>query len=306
MIVESSSGTMAEGLARVGRLEGYRVLIVTDPRIDALTTAKLKALGAELEIVEDYHPTGGWQVSRLERLHEVLERHPGAFWPRQYDSPSNAGAYRRIGEELVESLGPAIAGLVGTVGSGGSLCGIATSLRQRVPQVKVVAVDAVGSVLFHQPDRQRLQSGHGNSIVPGNLDHRLIQEVHWLADGEAFNACWELAAREGIFAGGSSGAAWVVGSWVAAQCEPEQDVIVILPDRGDRYCESVYSERFLSDHGLAGMEAAAAPRVISYGGEVAQRWSVAALPTDGRSPYHDPRVKRTMELEQEMVGSRQR
>jgi S-sulfo-L-cysteine synthase (3-phospho-L-serine-dependent) len=194
LIVESSSGTLAEGLARVGLLKGYRVIIVTDPRIDALTTAKLQALGVELEVVDDYHATGGWQISRLQRLHEVLARHPGAFWPRQYDSPSNRGAYARLGNELFESLGPRLAAVVGPVGSGGSLCGIAASLRRTLPRVKIVAVDAVGSVLFHQPERQRLQSGHGNSIIAGNLDHRLIDEVHWLADGEAFNACWEASS----------------------------------------------------------------------------------------------------------------
>ncbi|HYG64200.1 MAG TPA: pyridoxal-phosphate dependent enzyme, partial [Thermoanaerobaculia bacterium] len=72
VIVESSSGTMAEGLARAGVLKGYRVIIVTDPRIDAMTSAKLRSLGAELEVVDTYAPQGGWQLSRLRRLREVL------------------------------------------------------------------------------------------------------------------------------------------------------------------------------------------------------------------------------------------
>src|SRR5215218_2972518 len=111
-IVESSSGTMAEGLARVGALKDYRVIIVTDPRMDGLTRAKLEALGATLEVVDTYHASGGWQRSRLERLREVLAANPGAFWPRQYDSPGNAGAYElSLARELLEALGTRLGAL---------------------------------------------------------------------------------------------------------------------------------------------------------------------------------------------------
>lgn len=297
MIAESSSGTMAEGLARVGNLKGYRVIIVTDPRIDPGTAAKLRALGAELEIVDKYHPTGGWQQSRLERLKQVLTRHPGAFWPRQYDSPSNPGAYiDHMSTELWDALGPSIAALVGTVGSGGSLCGTASALRRHVPDLRVVAVDAVGSVQFHQPNLPRLQSGHSNSIIPGNIDYRVITEAHWLSDGEVFNACHELARREGIFAGGSSGAAYVVASWVAEQYGPDQAVVCILPDKGDRYGENIYSEKFHAEHQLTGVHAAAQPDRIRYGVDVARRWSWAPLPHDGSVGYHAPDAARSSDL----------
>jgi cysteine synthase len=300
-IAESSSGTMAEGLARVGALKGYQVIIVTDPRIDGLTRAKLEALGATVEVVDAYHPNGGWQRSRLERLREVLAAHPEAVWSRQYDSPGNAAAYEEtLARELFASLGPRLGALIGTVGSGGSLCGTARALRREVPDLRVVAVDAVGSALFHQPDRRRLQSGHGNSIIPGNLDYALIDEVHWVGDGEAFNACWELARREGIFAGGSSGAAYVAASWVAAQLADDREAVVIFPDRGDRYFETVYSHRYFEEHGLAGRKAAASPETIRYGRDVAERWSRAELPHDGSVPYYAPEVQRTADLAREL------
>lgn len=301
LIVESSSGTMAEGLARVGALKGYRVIIVTDPRIDELTRAKLLALGAELEIVDSYHDNGGWQVSRLERLRDVMALHPGAFWPRQYDSLDNAGAYEaRLAGELVDELGTGISALVAAVGSGGSICGTARQLRRQLPGLRVVAVDAVGSALFHQPDCKRLQSGHGNSIVPGNLDYRLIDEVHWVADGEAFDACRELARREGIFAGGSSGAAYLVASWVAAELLAGQDVVVLLPDRGDRYASTVYSDAYLEQHGLAAVEAASTPETVRYGVDLARRWSRAELPHDGSVPYHAAEVRAASDLAREL------
>lgn len=301
IIVESSSGTMAEGLARVGALRGYRVIIVTDPRIDPLTRAKLECLGATLEVVDTYHSEGGWQLSRLQRLREVLDAHPEAFWPRQYDSPDNAGAYASTMEqEIFDELGYRIAALVGTVGSGGSLCGTARALRRRLPSLRVVAVDAVGSALFHQPDRWRLQSGHGNSIIPGNIDYQTIDEVHWISDGEAFHACRELACREGLFTGGSSGAAYLVASWIAEQVPGDQDVVVLMPDRGDRYVETIYADGFLAERGLSGQKAARAPEEIRYGVDIAERWSRAVLPHDGSVPYYAPTVRRTADLAREL------
>lgn len=301
VIVESSSGTMAEGLARVGSLKGYRVIIITDPRIDTTAAAKLQALGVELEVVKEYHPVGGWQYSRLQRLREVLARHPGAFWPRQYDTPSNPGAYiNRMGNELFEALGPSLAAVVGTVGSGGSLSGTGVALRKHLPNIRVVAVDAVGSIQFNQPNRKRLQSGHGNSIIAGNINYGVIDEAHWLSDGEVFSACWELARREGIFAGGSSGAAYVVASWIAEQCGPDQDVVVIMPDRGDRYADTIYSRSYLAEHGLVGIEAAAQPTEIRYGVDEAQRWSWAKLPHDGSVPYYAADAIRSGDLTREL------
>ncbi|WP_224250216.1 cysteine synthase family protein [Hyalangium gracile] len=302
VIVESSSGTMAEGLARVGCIKGYRVIIVTDPRIDVSTAAKLRALGAEILVVEKYHPTGGWQQSRLERLREVLRNTPGAYWPRQYESPSNPGAYvDQMAGELIEALGGEnIAALVASVGSGGSLCGTSTGLKKRFPHIRSIAVDAVGSVQFNQPNSNRLQSGHGNSIIASNIDYRIIDEAHWLSDGEVFNGCRELARREGIFAGGSSGAVYVVASWVAEQFGPDKHVVCLLPDRGDRYGETIYSDEYMEKHHLMGQEAAAGPQRIRYGVDVAERWSYAPLPHDGSVPYHSPDVSLSSDITREL------
>jgi S-sulfo-L-cysteine synthase (3-phospho-L-serine-dependent) len=285
VIVESSSGSTAEGLARVGAVKGYRVIIVTDPRMDDITRAKLLALGAQLEVVDTCDPVTGWQGPRLTRLFEIMAQLPQAFWPCQYDTPSNPAAYDRVGSSLFGALGPNIAALVGTVGTGGSLCGIGASLRRHIPHLKVVAVDATGSVIFDQPNHKRLQSGHGNSMLPGNVDYRLISEVHWVSDGEAFNGCLELTRRAGVFAGGSSGAAYVVASWVAEQFGPDQQVVMILPDRGDRYYATIYSPDFMREHNLCDSMAAAAPIPIRYGIDIAERWSCAQIPHDGRASY---------------------
>jgi cysteine synthase A len=268
-IVESSSGTMALGLALVGAHLGHPVHIVTDPRIDQITLTKLEMLGCTVHIVAAMTDQG-WQSARLERLAELLDELPWAFWPRQYTNPQNPLAYQTLASELLADLG-AIDVLVGSVGSGGSLCGTARALLPDLPDLRVVAVDCVGSVLFAQPDMPgRRQSGLGNSLHPGNLDHTVIDEVHWLSDAEAFDATRRLASDQQIFAGNSAGSVYRAMTHLAARAEPGTRIVGILPDRGDRYMENV----FRADP--AG-EIATEPVEVTYGATVTS-WSYASIP----------------------------
>jgi len=295
-IIESSSGTMAEGLARVGAIFGYRVIIITDPTLNPSLRAKLLAFGAVIEMVRRRHNSGGWQRSRLNRLKKILKRENGAYWPRQYDNGAIPAAYaEEIGNEITAALGDVHA-LVAGVGSGSSLCGTAKALHERNPATRIVAVDAVGSVQFNQPERPRRQTGHGNSVIAGNIDYKSIHEAHWLNDGEAFNACSELARQEGIYAGGSSGAVYVVASWLAEQLPKNTNVVAIFPDRGDRYADTIYNFEYLEREGLRGVIADPRPVDIEYGIDVAERWSRAPLPHDGSMPYYAPTALRTESL----------
>ncbi|MGJ5893460.1 ATP-grasp domain-containing protein [Streptomyces sp. V2] len=274
-IIESSSGTMALGVALVGAALGHRVHIVTDPRIDRVTLAKLRALGCEVHIVDAM--TGkGWQSARLELLHRLRADLPGAFWPDQYENPDNPAAYRLLAAELTDDLGEFDV-LVGSVGSGGSLCGTARALKDTLPGLRVVGVDSVGSVLFGQPDRPgRRQSGLGNSLMPGNLDRRLIHEVHWLNDREALSAARELAREQQIFAGNTSGSVYRVVRHLAARAEPGTRIVGILPDRGDRYADTIYDDGYWAAEALDAQTAAPAPATISArSGQTAETWSKA-------------------------------
>ncbi|MEU3060568.1 pyridoxal-phosphate dependent enzyme [Streptomyces subrutilus] len=270
-VIESSSGTMALGVALVGRSLGHEVHIVTDPRIDPVTLAKLRALGCRVHVVEAM-TSHGWQSARLERLAELLEELPGAFWPQQYTNPDNPGAYRTLAGELLADLGR-FDTLVGAVGSGGSLCGTARALRETLPGLHVVGVDCVGSALFGQPDvPQRLQSGLGNSLLPKNLDRTLVDEVHWLNDHEAFAATWDLAREQQIFGGNTSGSVYRVLTGLAERAEPGTRIVGILPDRGDRYADTVYNEAHWEAHALREVPTATAPAALDPG-ETARTWS---------------------------------
>jgi S-sulfo-L-cysteine synthase (3-phospho-L-serine-dependent) len=274
-VVESSSGTMALGVALVGRALGHPVHIVTDPRIDETTLAKLRALGCAVHVVEAM-TANGWQSARLEKLAALMAELPGAFWPRQYSNPDNPAAYRELAEELTADLG-GVDVLVGSVGSGGSLTGTARALRRTSPNLRVVGVDCVGSVLFDQPDEpRRLQSGLGNSLLPNNLDRCLIDEVHWLNDREAFAATRALAAEQQIFGGNTAGSVYQVLTEVARRAEPGSRVVGILPDRGDRYAGTVYSDQYWAEHDLESLELATESEPVDYGTPVC-RWSRAEM-----------------------------
>jgi cysteine synthase A len=275
-IVESSSGTMALGVALVGASLGHPVHIVTDPRIDPMTQAKLRALGVHLHVVEKM--TGnGWQSARLERLAELMAGLPGAFCPQQYRNPQNPAAYRTLAAELLADSDGHLDVLVGAVGSGGSLCGTARALREHLPHLRVIGIDSVGSVLFDQPDRPgRLQSGLGNSLVPPNLDRSQINEVHWLNDREAFEGAIRLAAEQSIFGGNTSGSVYRVLCWLVGEVDPGSTVVGILPDRGDRYHATVYSPAYWQQHGLPERESRPEPSLVEYG-TVVENWSYASL-----------------------------
>ncbi|MDF3299502.1 pyridoxal-phosphate dependent enzyme [Streptomyces tropicalis] len=281
-VVESSSGTMALGVALVGRSLGHEVHIVTDPRIDPVTLAKLRALDCRVHVVGAM-TSHGWQSARLERLAELMAELPGAFWPQQYTNPDNPGAYRDLAGELTADLGH-IDTLVGAVGSGGSLCGTARALKETLPALHVVGVDCVGSALFGQPDvPQRLQSGLGNSLLPKNLDRTLVDEVHWLNDHEAFAATRDLAREQQIFGGNTSGSVYRVLGDLARRAEPGTRVVGIMPDRGDRYAETVYSDAHWDAHRLRDLPVPRRPAAVAPG-DTALSWSAQSYraPADVR------------------------
>lgn len=270
LVVESSSGNLAMGLAIVCRLRGYRLVIVSDHACDPLLRRRLEDLGTRVEIVSEPAASGGYQRARLDRLDQIRSEVKDHWWMNQYDNPGNPGAYSPFAAQLVETLGR-VDCLVGSVGSGGSVCGTAYYLRELFPELMVVGVDTFGSVLFGQPDRSRQLRGLGNSILPRNLDHGAFDEVHWVTAAEAYRATRLLHRQAALFCGGTSGAAWMVAAhW--AQQHPGARVVCILPDDGFRYADTIYNDGYLAAQGLL-LEALPVPREVSHPLEAGPSWS---------------------------------
>ena len=250
LIAETTSGTFGLALAMVARLQGHPLTLVSDPAIDAALRRRLEDLGAAVHILREPGPTGGFQQARLEVLEQVLAANPGSFCPRQYSNPHNPGSYAPCAEQLVHAAG-AIDCLVGSVGSGGSMCGISSYLRLVFPELVAVGVDTHRSVIFGQSDAGggRMLRGLGNSLMPPNVDHTTFDWVHWVGAAEAFRATRELHRDHALFMGATSGAAYLVADWWARK-NPDQLVAVVLPDEGYRYQDTVYDDAWLEEKGL--------------------------------------------------------
>jgi cysteine synthase A len=247
-VVATSSGNFAYGLALECARLGHPCTIVSDPAIDDRFKAVLTNAGATVEIVKAPAQRGGYQQARLDRVAEIREAAPDAVEADQYGDPRNPQSYEQVAELIWQSVGP-IDILVGPIGSGGSLCGTSRLLRERCPSLHVAAVDTPGSVIFGCPDAPRLLRGLGNSILPPNVDHSVVDQVHWINPATAFAATRRLFAAQGLFQGPTSGAAYAVAEWYRAN-NPEARIAVFLPDTGLRHVATTYSDTWLEEHVL--------------------------------------------------------
>lgn len=238
VVAETSSGTYALGMAIVCAENNLRFAVYSDPAIDADLQRRLEDLGGVVHIVKA-DPTENPQTKRLEELHAFLECND-AFWPQQYDSGENRKAYHEVAHYVAASLGKPFE-LVGTVGSGGSTCGLIEGLRQRDPSTRLIGVDTFSSVLFGLPNGKRILRGLGNSIHPKNLIHAYYDDVHWLDHHVAYAHTRRLHQENSIFAGPTSGAAYAVADFMA-RTNPERNFAFVAADSGHRYMRSVYAE----------------------------------------------------------------
>jgi len=272
LVAETTSGTFGLALAILCNLRGYRLHLVRDPAVDPALQRRLDDLGARVDIVTEPAAVGGLQQARLDRLAEVFATNPGHFWPAQYSNSGNPKSYAGLAELLSEAVGK-IDCLVGPVGSGGSMCGTSFFLRVVFPHLTAIGVDTHGSVLFGLPDEgKRLLRGLGNSVMPANLDHRAFDEVHWVTGAEGFLATRQLHRGHALFAGPTSGAAYMVARWYA-QRHPGARVVVLLPDEGYRYQETVYDDGWLRSNGAALDRLPEEPALVEHPSEVPRRWT---------------------------------
>lgn len=248
LVLETSSGTFALGLGIVCCERGLPFVIFSDPVIDRDLRNHLEFLGGEVCILDSPAKVGGYQQARLDALHARLQTSPRAFWTRQYSNPDNRRAYHAVADQLVAGLGERLT-LVGSVGSGGSTCGLIERLREHDPAAKLIGVDTFGSVLFGQPDGARMMRGLGNSLLPSNLDHSHFDEIHWVGAEAGFNAARSLLRKEALYAGPTTGAAWLVASWYSA-LHPEETVVFLGADEGYRYASTVFDSGWLAANGL--------------------------------------------------------
>jgi S-sulfo-L-cysteine synthase (3-phospho-L-serine-dependent) len=164
--------------------------------------------------------------------------------------------------------------LVCSVGTGGHSAGVARRLRTVWPDLKVIGVDAVGSVTFGQSGQRGVMRGLGNSIFPRNVAYDQFDEVHWVADGEAVHVCRELARSVGVSGGWSVGCVALVARWAALAARPDATVVTVFPDGPERYWNTVYDDAFCAERGLLGVAPAEVPdEIADPRAREARRWT---------------------------------
>jgi cysteine synthase A len=270
-VLETSSGTFALGLAMVCRRWGHPLTIVGDPAIDPALRTRLELLGTRVEIVDDFDAPGGIQGARLARLEELRREQPGVFVPGQYDNPGNPGSYLPVAE-LVAGAVARVDRLVGPVGSGGSSGGISSALRLFGMDPALVGVDTPGSVIFGLDNGPRPLRGLGSSIHPGNVVHESYDEVHWVSAAAAFDTTRRLFSERGMFVGPTSGAAHLAADWYARR-DPEETTVVVFPDDGYRYQDTVYREHWLRERGHWAPELPPEPLLVHEPRDLHPHWT---------------------------------
>ncbi|GAA1634790.1 S-sulfocysteine synthase CysK2 [Nocardia ninae] len=281
-IIESTSGTLGLGLTLAGTVHGHPVTVVTDPGMEPLVHRLLTAYGAQVEVVTEAHPSGGWQQARRDRVAALLAADQHAWCPDQYSNPDNTAGYESLALELVAQLGR-IDVLVCSVGTGGHSAGVTRVLRRFFPDMRLVGVDTVASTIFGQPAGPRLMRGLGSSIHPRNVDYAAFDEIHWVAPAEAVWAARTLAATHHASGGWSVGAVALVAGWTAGVCAADVRVAAVFPDGPQRYFDTIYNDDYCREHDLLDTDPPVEPATIAHPGErVVRSWTRCTSVIDPR------------------------
>jgi cystathionine beta-synthase len=271
-IIEGTSGNTGMGLAIAAVIKGYKCIFTSTDKQSKEKFDALRAFGAEVIVcptnVEPEDPRSYYSVSsRLER--EV----PNSWKPNQYDNLSNSQAhYESTGPEIWEQTDGKVTHIVAGVGTGGTLSGIARYLKEKNPAIKVLGIDTYGSVFKKYKETgifdkneiyPYITEGIGEDFLPANVDFSLIDHFEKVTDKDAALMTREIARKEGIFAGNSTGSA-VAGVLQMKDMFKEGDVVVIIfPDHGTRYLGKMYNEDWLRDRGFLKDEKLTARDIIS-------------------------------------------
>jgi len=232
-IVEATSGNTGIALAFVCAAKGYDLVLTLPQGMSREREILLKLYGAKVQITESL---GG--MSEAVQAARELARDPGVFLPDQFSNPANPDAHRRTtGPEIHAALAGRVDVLVAGVGTGGTITGVGEYLRERNPDLRVIAVEPRGSAVLsgERPGPHRLQ-GIGAGFVPPVLNREIVDEVIPVSDDDAIRTAWACARREGLLAGISSGAALWASLRVAGRPESAgKRIVTIMPDSGERY-----------------------------------------------------------------------
>ena len=247
ILVESSSGNLGVALSMIAANRGYRFVCVTDSRCNLATRRLMEALGSQVHIITEPDPHEGLLGARLNHVRTLCASDGRYVWLNQYTNENSWKAhYRTTGPAIAREFPQVDVVFVGA-GTTGTLMGVARYFRRHHPSVRIVAVDAVGSVTFGDAPARRMIPGLGAGVRPPMLDESFVDDVVRVEEADTVRTCHRLA-RSGFLFGGSTGTV-VSGAtaWLAEHGTPGLTAVAIAPDMGERYLDTIYQTNWVED-----------------------------------------------------------
>jgi cystathionine beta-synthase len=258
-VVDATSGNTGFSLAMVAAIKGYKCVLTVTSKISEDKLNNLKAMGAEVHLCpQEAKPND--PNSYYRRAEQLAKEIPGAYYINQNFNGDNADAhYLSTGPEIWEQTEGRITHIIGSASTGGTLCGSGRFLREQNPDLKVIAVDAYGSVLkkYHETgvyDESEIYSyrieGTGKNIIPANVDFELIDRFVKVTDQDSALRAREIARQEGMLVGYSSGAALQCLQQIQSELTEKDVVVLLFADHGCKYVSKIFSDKWMVEQGF--------------------------------------------------------
>jgi cystathionine beta-synthase (O-acetyl-L-serine) len=231
-IIEPTAGNTGIGLALAAINKGVQVILCVPEKFSSEKQELMKALGAKIV----HTPTEKGMKGAIEKAQELLNEIPGSYCPQQFANPANPETYyKTLGPELWQQMDGQIDVFVAGAGTGGTFMGTSRFLKDQNQDVKTVIVEPEGSILNGGESGSHKTEGIGMEFLPEYMDQAFFDAIHTISDGDAFRLVKELAAKEGLLVGSSSGAAFQAALLEAKGAKPGTNIVVLFPDGSERY-----------------------------------------------------------------------
>lgn len=237
IIVEPTSGNQGIGLALVGAVKGYHVIIIMPDSVSEERRLLIAQYGAELILVHDDGNIGKCIEDCISLAEKMQSENPKVFMPNQFENFDNVRAHLKYtGKEILEQAGVPVDGFCSGIGTGGTITGIGTVLKEANPHIRIAAVEPENAAILSGGSiGTHLQMGIGDGVIPAILDRQIFSEIMIVRDEEAMEVTRALTMKEGILCGISSGTNVCAALRLARSLGPGKTVVTILPDTGERY-----------------------------------------------------------------------
>ena len=237
IIVEPTSGNQGIGLALVGAVRGYKTIIIMPDSVSEERRKLVQHYGAEVKLIHDAGNIGDCIEECLQTALRMAKENPNVFVPQQFANPANPMVHRHhTGLEILEQVAGPIDGFCSGIGTGGTITGIGETLKALNPQITIWAVEPEhAAILSGGSIGTHLQMGIGDGVIPDILNQQIYDEIYIVTDEEAIQTAKDLAAKEGIMCGISSGTNVAAALKLAEKLGEGKTVVTVLPDTAERY-----------------------------------------------------------------------